>query len=46
MPSQLDGAGLAGGLYLFSKGSIFPDEMSIARSFDALMMVLLERSRG
>ena len=34
-------AGLAGGLYLFSKGSIFPDEMSIARSFDALMMVLL-----
>jgi branched-chain amino acid transport system permease protein len=34
-------AGLAGGLYLFSKGSIFPDEMGIARSFDALMMVLL-----
>ncbi len=34
-------AGLAGGLFLYSKGSVFPDEMSIARSFDALMMVLL-----
>ncbi len=34
-------AGLAGGLYVFSKGSVFPDEMSIPRSFDALMMVLL-----
>lgn len=34
-------AGLAGSLYLFSKGSVFPDEMSIPRSFDALMMVLL-----
>lgn len=33
-------AGLAGGLFAFSKGSIFPDEMSIARSFDALLMVL------
>lgn len=34
-------AGLAGGLYVFSKGSVFPDEMSIPRSFDALIMVLL-----
>src|SRR3546814_6225742 len=37
-------AGLAGGLFAFSKGSIFPDEMSIPRSFDALLMVLLGRS--
>src|SRR3546814_7743688 len=36
-------AGLAGGLFAFSKGSIFPDEMSIPRSFDALLMVLLDR---
>ena len=34
-------AGLAGGLFAFSKGSVFPDEMSIPRSFDALLMVLL-----
>ena len=34
-------AGLAGGLFVFSKGSVFPDEMSIPRSFDALIMVLL-----
>ncbi len=34
-------AGLAGGLYVFSKGSVFPDEMSIPRSIDALVMVLL-----
>ncbi|MEN8195643.1 MAG: ABC transporter permease [Pseudomonadota bacterium] len=34
-------AGLAGGLYVFSKGSVFPDEMAIARSFDGLIMVLL-----
>ncbi|RLB85663.1 MAG: ABC transporter permease [Deltaproteobacteria bacterium] len=34
-------AGLAGGLYVFSKGSIFPDEMAIPRSFDFLFMVLL-----
>ena len=34
-------AGLAGGLYAFSKGSVFPDEMSIPRSIDALVMVLL-----
>jgi branched-chain amino acid transport system permease protein len=34
-------AGLAGALFLYSKGSIFPTEMEIARSFDALLMVLL-----
>ena len=34
-------AGLAGGLFVFSKGSVFPDEMAIPRSFDALIMVLL-----
>ena len=34
-------AGLAGGLYVFSKGSVFPDEMSIPRSVDGLVMVLL-----
>ena len=33
--------GLAGGIYVFSKGSIFPDEMAITRSFDFLYMVLL-----
>jgi branched-chain amino acid transport system permease protein len=34
-------AGLAGGIYVFSKGSVFPDEMAIPRSFDILFMVLL-----
>ena len=34
-------AGLAGALFVFSKGSIFPTELEIARSFDALIMVLL-----
>jgi len=34
-------AGLAGAIYVYSKGSIFPDEMSIPRSFDFLLMVLL-----
>jgi branched-chain amino acid transport system permease protein len=34
-------AGLAGALYAFSKGSVFPDELGIGRSIDALMMVLL-----
>ena len=33
--------GLAGALFLFSKGSIFPTTLEIARSFDALLMVLL-----
>ncbi len=34
-------AGLAGSLYAFSKGSISPDSLSIPRSIDALVMVLL-----
>jgi branched-chain amino acid transport system permease protein len=34
-------AGLAGAIYVFSKGSVFPNEMAIARSFDFLLMVLL-----
>ena len=34
-------AGIAGGLYVFSKGSVFPGEMSISRSVDGLVMVLL-----
>lgn len=34
-------AGIAGGLYVFSKGSVFPDEAAIPRSIDALVMVLL-----
>ena len=34
-------AGLAGGLYAFSKGSISPDALAIPRSIDALVMVLL-----
>jgi branched-chain amino acid transport system permease protein len=34
-------AGLAGALYAFSKGSISPDAISINRSVDGLVMVLL-----
>jgi len=34
-------AGLAGGLFAYSKGSVFPDVMSIPRSVDGLIMVLL-----
>jgi branched-chain amino acid transport system permease protein len=34
-------AGLAGALYAFSKGSISPDTISIGRSVDGLVMVLL-----
>jgi branched-chain amino acid transport system permease protein len=34
-------AGAAGGLYAFSKGSISPEVMAIARSVDGLVMVLL-----
>jgi len=34
-------AGLAGGLYAFFKGSVFPDNLSIATSMDSLVMVLL-----
>jgi branched-chain amino acid transport system permease protein len=34
-------AGLAGGLYAFSKGSIGPDTLAIPRSIDGLLIVLL-----
>ena len=34
-------AGLAGGIYVFSKGNVFPDVMAIPRSFDFLFMILL-----
>jgi branched-chain amino acid transport system permease protein len=34
-------AGLAGGLFAFSKGSISPETLSVPRSVDALVMVLL-----
>jgi branched-chain amino acid transport system permease protein len=34
-------AGLAGGLTAFAKGSVFPTYVSIGRSVDALLMVLL-----
>lgn len=34
-------AGAAGGLFVFSKGSVFPDIMAIPQSIDGLMMVLL-----
>ncbi|MDR2128734.1 MAG: ABC transporter permease [Burkholderiaceae bacterium] len=34
-------AGLAGGLFAFSKGSISPESMAIGKSVDALVMVLL-----
>lgn len=34
-------AGLAGGLFVFAKGSVFPNELEIARSFDALIVVFL-----
>ncbi len=34
-------AGIAGSLYAFLKGSVFPDTISIATSVDALVMVLL-----
>ncbi len=32
-------AGLAGALFVFSKGSVFPTELEIEKSFDALIMV-------
>ena len=35
------GAGLAGGVFAFSKGSVFPAAAGIQRSVDALLMVLL-----
>ncbi len=34
-------AGIAGGVYAYSKGSVFPTVMSISNSVDALVMVLL-----
>jgi branched-chain amino acid transport system permease protein len=34
-------AGLAGGLYAYAKGSVFPTYISIPKSVDALLMVLL-----
>ncbi|MBW1636174.1 MAG: ABC transporter permease [Deltaproteobacteria bacterium] len=34
-------AGLAGGLFVFSKGSIFPTELEIAKSFDAIIVIFL-----
>jgi len=34
-------AGLAGGVYVFSKGSISPETLAIPRSIDALVIVLL-----
>ena len=34
-------AGVTGILYVYSKGSISPDELSVARSVDGLVMVLL-----
>ncbi len=35
------GAGLAGGLFAFAKGGVFPSYADIPRSVDALLMVLL-----
>ena len=34
-------AGLAGALFAYSKGSISPETLSVPRSVDALVMVLL-----
>lgn len=34
-------AGLAGGLFAYAKGSVFPTYIAISRSIDALLMVLL-----
>ena len=34
-------AGVAGALFVFSKGSVFPNELEIARSFDGLIVVFL-----
>src|SRR5882757_4888581 len=34
-------AGLAGALFAYLKGSVFPDNMGISLSVDALVMVLL-----
>ena len=34
-------AGLAGALYVFSKGSVAPDVLAVGKSIDGLVMVLL-----
>ena len=34
-------AGLAGGLFAYAKGSVFPTYIAVSRSIDALLMVLL-----
>jgi branched-chain amino acid transport system permease protein len=34
-------AGLAGGLYVFAKGSVAPEVLSVTKSIDGLVMVLL-----
>lgn len=34
-------AGLAGALFVFSKGSVFPNELEITKSFDGLIVVFL-----
>ncbi len=34
-------AGVSGALFVFSKGSVFPNELEIAKSFDALIVVFL-----
>jgi branched-chain amino acid transport system permease protein len=34
-------AGIAGGLFAYAKGSVFPTYLDIPRSVDALLMVLL-----
>ncbi len=34
-------AGLSGALFVFSKGSVFPTELEIGRSFDALIVIFL-----
>ena len=39
--SRRASAGLAGGLFAYAKGSVFPDLLGIPRSVDALLMVLL-----
>jgi branched-chain amino acid transport system permease protein len=40
-PTAGAAAGLAGALYVYSKGSLAPDVMAISRSVDGLVMVLL-----
>lgn len=40
-PVAAAAAGLAGGLFAFSKGSLSPEVMAISRSVDGLVMVLL-----